>query len=196
MIHNSNTVSGWVYSQVLRFDQAKDRADMITNFVKVMQHCKELNNINAMFEIVAGLESSAINRMKKSWDKLDSKTKTSYKSMKDLVSRANNFKNLREHLKTVMPPCIPYLGMFLTDLTFIDTGNPDMLKREDSSSELINFVKYRRTASVIKQLQHFQQTGFSLEVVQELRDYLNNVKETNINEDMAYKLSLNFEARE
>lgn len=69
--------------------------------------------------------------------------------------------------------------MFLTDLTFIDQGIPDKLKSEKipegitifikvSYVGLINFDKLRQTAIVIKQIQLFQQTGYSLEPVKEV----------------------------
>lgn len=41
-------------------------------------------------------------------------------AVKDLVSRENNYKNLRLALSRTVPPCIPYLGMYLTDLIFIE----------------------------------------------------------------------------
>ena len=43
------------------------------------------------------------------------------------MSRKSNYKAFRELLATCTPPCLPYLGTFLTDLTFIEEGNPDTM---------------------------------------------------------------------
>lgn len=61
------------------------------------------------------------------------------------------------HAFSLPVPC-PFPGMFLTDLTFIDTGNPDKLQpvgeeHQQSSEPLINFAKLRKTAAVIKNIQ-------------------------------------------
>jgi hypothetical protein len=83
--------------------------------------------------------------------------------------------------------------MFLTDLTFIDQGNPDKLTT--TAIELVNFVKLRKTAVCIKQIQHFQETGYNEETVPIIKDYLNNQMAKTLTEEEAYNLSITLEPR-
>ena len=57
--------------------------------------------------------------------------------LKELMSYRRNFGDYRGVIKTAKPPCIPFLGLYLTDLTFIEDGNKDFL----ANSEFINFDK-------------------------------------------------------
>ena len=45
---------------------------------------------------------------------------------------------MREAVHRCDPPCIPYLGMYLSDLTFIEEGTPNM-----TEENLINYSKMR-----------------------------------------------------
>lgn len=47
--------------------------------------------------------------------------------MKELMSMTHNFRNYRDKLRNIAPPAIPYIGVTLQDLTFIDDGNPSFL---------------------------------------------------------------------
>jgi len=199
MIHWFNDVSGWVTAEILSKDSPKTRSDIIKYFIKVAQHCKELKNYNAIFEFLAGLQAAAVNRLSKTWEKLDARTKLIHKELREVTSRLHNFKELRTIIKNALPPCIPYLGMFLTDLTFIDQGNPDKIQVdivEGGQHSLINFVKLRRTAIVIKQIQLFQQTGYSLEPVSQIREYVLTRKQKSLSEEESFKISLNLEPRD
>jgi hypothetical protein len=59
---------------------------------------------------------------------IDSKQRRKYEETQQVMAREKNFQNFRAHLHQVDPPCIPYLGVYLTDLTFIEDGNKDFVK--------------------------------------------------------------------
>lgn len=58
--------------------------------------------------------------------------------LQTLVSTDGRFRNMREALHRVDPPAIPYLGMYLTDLSFIEEGTPNF-----TDEGLLNFSKMR-----------------------------------------------------
>jgi RasGEF domain len=55
-----------------------------------------------------------------------------------VVCSDGRFRVMREALHRCDPPCIPYLGMYLTDLSFIEEGTPDF-----TPERLLNFSKMR-----------------------------------------------------
>lgn len=65
-------------------------------------------------------------------------TRQTIDKLQSIVSTDGRFRNLRDALHRCDPPCIPYLGMYLTDLSFIEEGTPDFT--EDG---LLNFSKMR-----------------------------------------------------
>ena len=55
--------------------------------------------------------------------------------VQDTVSPKGQYSNYRKSLKELSRPAIPFLGVYLTDLTFIELGNQDFI-----STRLINIV--------------------------------------------------------
>eukprot|EP01119_Soliformovum_irregulare_P015233 TRINITY_DN4263_c0_g1_i1.p1 TRINITY_DN4263_c0_g1~~TRINITY_DN4263_c0_g1_i1.p1 ORF type:complete len:626 (-),score=176.08 TRINITY_DN4263_c0_g1_i1:601-2478(-) len=195
MIHWTNDYSNWVITQVMSKDSIRGRVDVIKQFLKIAKCCKELHNFDATFAVIAALQSAAIHRLAKTWEKLDRQYKQTFKELQAATSREKNFSKCREILRQSLPPLIPYLGMFLTDLTFIDTGHPDRIKTE-SGEELINFLKLRQTAGVLKQIQQSQRTLYNFQVVPQIQDFIQvQIKDT-ITESEAFNRSLQYEPRE
>lgn len=60
--------------------------------------------------ILAGLNTTAISRLKKTWDSVPSKIRTVFDSLNETMSEAKGFKNYRQELAIAEPPCIPFLG--------------------------------------------------------------------------------------
>lgn len=54
------------------------------------------------------------------------------------MSSDGRFRSLRDALHRCDPPCIPYLGLYLTDLSFIEEGTPNF-----TQDGLLNFSKMR-----------------------------------------------------
>jgi len=63
--------------------------------------------------------------------------------LKLVTSHTSSYKEYRAALRRAELPAIPYIGIWLTDLTFIEDGNPTY-----EVPERINFSKYRRIAAV------------------------------------------------
>ena len=95
-------------------------------------------------------------------------------------------------LRRCQPPCVPFLGVFLTDLTMIEDGNPDMITH---AVPLINFVKRRKVAEVIGAIQRYQSTPYNFEVVPVIRDYLIDASSRAMGESELYDASLVLEPR-
>jgi hypothetical protein len=90
-------------------------------------------------------------------------------------------------------PTLPFLGLFLTDLTFTDDGNPDMR----NNGKLINFDKYAKTARIINDLFHYQ-VPYPLIEVPEIQEYLLSSIQDRGTRDVQelYELSLRLEPRD
>jgi son of sevenless-like protein len=112
--------------------------------------------------------------------------------MKRLMASARNFAEYRESLHSNNPPCTPFLGVYLTDLTFIEDGIPSNLKKNN----LINFAKRTKTAEVIRDIQQYQNVPYSLQPVPELQEYITSNMQTAGDVHEMYELSLQVEPRE
>ncbi|KAI8842145.1 ras guanine nucleotide exchange factor domain-containing protein [Chytridium lagenaria] len=112
------------------------------------------------------------------------------------IIAARNFSRYREALHTINPPCVPFLGFYLTDLTFIEEGSPDFLRGYPPG--MINFSKRMKTAEVILEIQQYQNVPYFLTVVGELQDFLKKCLEEcgEVDEERLYEMSLALEPRE
>lgn len=61
----SNHVTRWVVSEIVSVKDLKPRAAMFERFIMLAHNLEKLNNFNGVKEILAGLQSSSIYRLKK-----------------------------------------------------------------------------------------------------------------------------------
>ncbi|KAL9837910.1 ras-specific guanine nucleotide-releasing factor 1 isoform 1-T1 [Geothlypis trichas] len=184
-----NDVSNLIASEIIRNEDIAARASAIEKWVAVADICRCLHNYNAVLEITSSLNRSAIFRLKKTWLKVSKQTKALIDKLQKLVSSEGRFKNLREALKNCDPPCVPYLGMYLTDLAFIEEGTPNYT--EDG---LVNFSKMRMISHIIREIRQFQQTSYKIEHQPKVTQYLLDQSGV-MDEESLYEASLRIEPK-
>ncbi|NXE95766.1 RGRF1 factor, partial [Menura novaehollandiae] len=184
-----NDVSNLIASEIIRNEEINARVSAIEKWVAVADICRCLHNYNAVLEITSSLNRSAIFRLKKTWLKVSKQTKALIDKLQKLVSSEGRFKNLREALKNCDPPCVPYLGMYLTDLAFIEEGTPNYT--EDG---LVNFSKMRMISHIIREIRQFQQTSYKIEHQPKVTQYLLDQSFV-MDEETLYEASLRIEPK-
>ncbi|KAI1769200.1 ras GEF [Hypoxylon sp. FL1150] len=192
LILHSNQMTNWVAEMILAQMDVKKRVIVIKHFVSVADKCRGLNNFSTLTSIISALGTAPIARLKRTWDQVPARTQAVLETMRRLMASTKNFGEYREALHVANPPCIPFFGVYLTDLTFIEDGIPSIIKK----TNLINFAKRAKTAEVIRDIQQYQNAPYSLQPVPELQDYiLSNMQAAGDVHEM-YDKSLLVEPRE
>ncbi|XHG04390.1 hypothetical protein AWENTII_007660 [Aspergillus wentii] len=191
LILHSNQLTNWVAEMILAQSDVKKRVVVIKQFVNVADKCRALNNYSTLTSIISALGTAPIHRLGRTWAQVSGRTSAILEQMRKLMASTKNFGEYRETLHLANPPCIPFFGVYLTDLTFIEDGIPSL-----TPSELINFNKRAKTAEVIRDIQQYQNVPYLLDSVPELHDYiLSNLQGAGDVHDM-YDRSLEIEPRE
>jgi hypothetical protein len=97
-------------------------------FLDLLKRLQELNNFDLIFAFVAGLNNAAIARMKHTLAEIPRKQWDVFVQCDQLMQTKNNYKNYRDAVRAAAPPLVPYLGISLTDLTFAEDGNKDLVE--------------------------------------------------------------------
>lgn len=178
----STDLSNLVADTILHHSEIKKRAAVIKHWIKIAHQCLELHNYDGLMAIICSLNSSTITRLRKTWDAISPKRKELLRTLQEIVEPSQNNKVLRTRLHDHVPPCLPFLGMYLTDLTFVDIGNP-ATKQMSLGSEgcddgaggltVVNFDKHTRTAKIIGELQRFQ-IPYRLVGLPEMQDWMSS----------------------
>lgn len=166
-------LSHLVGDSILAPDDAKKRAAVIKQWAKIAMALLELNNYDSIMAIMCTINSSVVQRLKRTWDVVNKKTKARLDELNKLVDMSKNYSALRKRLEAPVAPCLPFLGVYLTDLTFVIAGNPKRRELPGSASEtgevvsVINFDMYMRISKIVSHLQGFQ-IPYKLKAVPEI----------------------------
>lgn len=139
MTQRFNEMSRLVASEILRQSELSKRVAIIEKWTAVADICRCFHNFNGVLQICAAFSNSSIHRLKKTWDKLCKRTRETIDKLQNLVNTDGKFRSMREALHRCDPPCIPFLGMYLTDLSYIEEGTPNFTE----DGHLLNFSKMR-----------------------------------------------------
>ncbi|XP_056141816.1 ral guanine nucleotide dissociation stimulator-like 2 isoform X2 [Lampris incognitus] len=173
-IRQFNKLANAVLASCLRPTKlrSQQRARFLEKWISVAEECRARKNFSSLYAIVSALQSNPIHRLRRTWQETDRDAVRRYEELSDIFSEKDNYSQSRELLKeegtskftnldnrlnnrrltgSSAQGTVPYLGIFLTDLTMLDTAVKDRLE-----SGYINFDKRRREFEVLAQIRLLQ----------------------------------------
>jgi len=148
-----------------------------------------MNNFNTLMGVIAGVNTSSIGRLNLMKSDASARLTRQFAKLEALMSPQKNFSTYRNHLHECSPPLIPYMGVYLTDLTFIEDGNDDKIKE----TNLINFSKRELVYGIIEEVKQYQQAKYDVKAMEPIFTFL--AKLPALPEKALYDLSLVREPR-
>uniref|UniRef100_A0A4W5PHD6 Ral guanine nucleotide dissociation stimulator-like 2 n=1 Tax=Hucho hucho TaxID=62062 RepID=A0A4W5PHD6_9TELE len=152
--------------------RSQQRACLLEKWISVAEECRARKNFSSLYAIVSALQSNPVHRLRKTWLETDREAVRRYEELSNIFSEKDNYSQSRELLKeegtskfanldgkmtnrrqigSSAQGTVPYLGIFLTDLTMLDTAVKDRLE-----NGYINFDKRRREFEVLAQIRLLQ----------------------------------------
>ncbi|XP_025018272.1 ral guanine nucleotide dissociation stimulator-like 1 isoform X2 [Tetranychus urticae] len=167
MIRNFNLLSKHVVVTILK---AHSPDLVTTHWINIAQQLRKMKNFNSLKAVIAGLSNESVFRLKQTvWSKISKTTEATFKHLSTIVDDVDNQTLLRQtqlEIEGTAKVCIeeesfgtiPYLGTFLTDLTFIDTKSSNYLENpKPGGKRLINLEKCCKQFEIITQIHLLQQ---------------------------------------
>ncbi|KAF8172055.1 ras guanine nucleotide exchange factor domain-containing protein [Mycena galopus ATCC 62051] len=129
----STAITGWVAESILSEPDTKKRTQLVKFFIKVADRCTSLHNYSTPRSMLAALDSSTISRLHQTW-----------------LPTIHEIPRIPFKTPQHCSPAVPFLGLYLTDVTFCREGNPShRASPMNPNKKLLNFNKYHKLARII-----------------------------------------------
>ncbi|KAI8356764.1 ras guanine nucleotide exchange factor domain-containing protein [Choanephora cucurbitarum] len=98
MIAYFNVICQWVASEIVRSQQLEVRTKVIEKFIRISLKCYQHRNYSTMMQILLGLQSPAVSRLEKTWQKVDHGEVELFNQLKEMAKPFRNWKNVRDRM--------------------------------------------------------------------------------------------------
>jgi len=169
-----------IHHMILSESDVVSRARALDWAIYLGQRFYEINNFDGMMMVVEALSEVSVHRLKKTWERLSSRTKKIWDKLHELCKWGG--KSLKKLHEEVHLPAVPYLGTILSELYKVGQL-PTWKSESQSSSEessflahrLLNFDKLRKIAEQLAIMRKFQDSRYYYPVNGQVQNLLDKV---------------------
>ncbi|KAK2962819.1 putative Ras-specific guanine nucleotide-releasing factor 1 [Blattamonas nauphoetae] len=162
LISHFNLLTNWVATAILLNPLAENRAQVLSYFIDLAEECVILNNFVALMAIDFALSGHSINRLSHTKSLVPKQKLDKYEEMKQLTSITRKSQALRDRMNKTTPPLVPYFGIYLTDLVYVNES------KTLTKSGRIHMTKIAVESKVILDIKKTAFKPYSLNPVSEI----------------------------
>lgn len=172
-----NRLSYFVATEICMHLKKKNRVRMIEYFVDVAKECINIGNFNSLMAILGGLNNSSVQRLKKTWSKVN---KEKFEMLEHLSNPCGNFSSYRSSLKAALwrsevasddreRIVVPFFSVLLKDI-FMLNENKNIPNR--TSNGHVNFGKMWELTKNVNEFMSWKQIECPFERCPPVLNYL------------------------
>ena len=154
-IDKFNRLTFFIIQDILSYDFAKIRGQIMEKWIKIAEYCKDRKDYNDCVAINSALNNYIITGLKKTNNEVSKDKKDLLKQISRFCRYQGNYKKLRENMKSLAPGefYVPYLGMILKDLAFYEENSKYLI-----DGVFINIEKLENVQITVSEFFNFKNT--------------------------------------
>ncbi|KAG9257398.1 RasGEF protein [Emericellopsis atlantica] len=145
-IAHFNHLARWVTCMILLRDKAKHRAQMLEKFMNIATKLRQLNNYNGLAAVVAGINSTPINRLLQTHALVSETVGKRFAKNLILTSTTNSYFAYRLAWQNSPLPRIPYMAVHRRDLVQAEVGSKTFV---GAKGDKIHWAKFHVLGSIL-----------------------------------------------
>lgn len=188
LIDMFNHMSGAIATVILSESRVRKRVVLVERFIDVAVELRKLNNFLMTMSFISAFAQASVNRLRFTMDRVSEAHKERLRELQALMNPEKSFQHYRRAYDSLTTPGIPYLGAYLTDLTFIEEASLSKI------GPRINLQKHTMVFGVLEKLQLLnRKLPLNLEPLESVQQWV--LRLPVLGEKELYDLSLLIEPR-